>query len=464
MSAKCWYIALFKRLTNLLRIQRMMKIKLLVSIALIFCALVAWKFKYISNAPDLLTGFSSKVGCSLRFVSKFSEDQVIRDLLSYSSLISYVDLQFNYDEYSVTSTLLWKEKTAKYNGSRGCVLVHSKGNVSINPTTTSTNTSVEPLFINDLSLLANETVKRLADKDNRNGFDTRAVLILKNSEVIAEYYADGYSSETQFLGWSMAKTFNSVILGNMVNNQLVNPNKKNILRVPSEDPRSKIDMEQLLTMTSGLDFREDYSPGGDAVRMLFSDYSAHERPLLSQIEHQPGSVFSYSSGTANILSDIAFSQFSTKDAAFAYISENILLPLGMTDAVLESDPSGTFVGSSFIYSTARGYARLGQLFIDEGLSVDGVRVVSKEWIGQSTQPNTSQNEKAYGYQVWLNAGNKDGLRWPSLPKNTFAAKGNKGQYIVVIPEMKMVVVRLGWSKEEYPINDFIGGFIEEINF
>jgi CubicO group peptidase (beta-lactamase class C family) len=437
-----------------------MKIKLLAVIVLILSALMVWKFKYISNAPDLLTGFSAKIGCSLRFVSKFPKKQVISDLLNYSSLFNYVDISFDADEQSVTSTFLWQEKTAKYLDDKGCVLIHAKGNAPIN-TFTPSKTVDSSILSNNFTSRANNALKRLVDNDNELGFDTRAALVLQDGKIIAEHYADGYSSDTLFLGWSMAKTLNSIIIGNMVKNQLISLDAENILLAPEEDLRADINIEQLLTMTSGLDFNEDYSPGGDAVKMLFGDYSASERPLVSQLKDKPGTIFSYSSGTANILSNIAFSQFSDNGKAFSYIRKNILYPLGMTGAVLESDPSGTFVGSSFLFSTARDYAKLGQLYIDNGLALNGTRIVSKEWIENSIKPNNSQNEKAYGYQIWLNAGGEDGLRWPSLPKNTFAAKGNKGQYIVVIPEMKMVAVRLGWSKIDYPINNLIGSFIKE---
>jgi CubicO group peptidase (beta-lactamase class C family) len=438
-----------------------MKIRILVVILLSLGTIFIWKLKYISNAPDLLTGFSSKIGCSLRFVSQYPEKQVRKDLLNYSSLIEYVDMDFDTAKQSVTSRFLWVEKKSVYKESSGCTLVVANNNNNQIAIRTLHRAPSKPELKSNLSDTVNTLVYELIEQDNKLGHDTRAVLILKNGEVIAEKYAEGYSEGTLFLGWSIAKTLNALIIGNMIKNEMIDFEEKNILKVSKNDPREKITIEQLLTMTSGLDFHEDYSPGGDAVKMLFGDYSAHQRPMKSVLKYNPGEFFSYSSGSANLLSHIIFSRFPSNKEAFSYIKKNILFPLGMSKTVLEADPSGVFIGSSFIYSTARGYAKLGQLYIDNGISLDGNRIATKDWISKTVDSNDAKNENAYGFQMWLNSGNSSGLRWPSLPKNTFAAKGNKGQYIVIIPEKKMVIVRLGWSKSDYPIDDFIANLLQK---
>ena len=436
------------------------KFRLLIVILVLSGSASALNYKYILNAPDLLTGFSSRVGCSLHYVSKFTEKEVIADLLNYSSLIDYVDIEFDSNNKSVTSRFLWKEAVSTYKQGTGCTftaenkrthLVDGRVDSSVSP----------PLNVN-LSPILNESLKTLLEQDNISGWDTRAVVILQNGALVAEQYSGAYSDSTQFLGWSIAKTLNSIIIGNMVKNGLINFNEANLFTVSDDDPRISITIESLLTMTSGQVFDEDSSPGGGAVKMLFSDYAAYKRPLASDVAYEAGTNFSYSSGSSNILTHLAYSKFTNHQKAYSYIQEQVLSPLGMNETVIENDPSGVFVGSSFIYATAQDYAKLGQIFLDKGVALNGAQVVDPDWIERAVQPNNSKNENAYGYHVWLNSGNKNGLRWPSLPKGTFAAKGNKGQFIIIIPELDVVVVRLGWSKGDYPIELFVSVILREI--
>jgi CubicO group peptidase (beta-lactamase class C family) len=121
--------------------------------------------------------------------------------------------------------------------------------------------------------------------------------------------------------------------------------------------------------------------------------------------------------------------------------------MGVTGLTYEMDPSGLFVGSSYLYATARDWARFGQLMLNGG-EINGARLVTEDFVARSVEPNSSENERAYGYQWWLNRG--DGkLRWPSLPLNAYAAMGNRDQRVTVLPDEDIVIVRLGWSAKEY---------------
>jgi CubicO group peptidase (beta-lactamase class C family) len=122
----------------------------------------------------------------------------------------------------------------------------------------------------------------------------------------------------------------------------------------------------------------------------------------------------------------------------------------MQNAVLEVDPSGTFVGSSYFYASARDWARMGQLMLNGG-ELMGRRIVSEDWVLRATTPNASINDKAYGYQWWLNSGN-DELRFPLLPADAYFANGNRQQTVMVIPSEGAVIVRLGWTSGAYPID------------
>jgi CubicO group peptidase (beta-lactamase class C family) len=106
------------------------------------------------------------------------------------------------------------------------------------------------------------------------------------------------------------------------------------------------------------------------------------------------------------------------------------------------------VGSSFMYASARDWARLGQLMLNEGM-LNGHRILSADWVHRSRRPNPSRNEPRYGYQFWLNGGGNN-RRWPDLPDDAFAMMGNRSQVVMMIPSRQTVIVRLGWSADGYP--------------
>ena len=125
--------------------------------------------------------------------------------------------------------------------------------------------------------------------------------------------------------------------------------------------------------------------------------------------------------------------------------------MGFQHAVFETDASGVFMGSSYFYASARDWARIGQLMLNGGV-INGQRLVTESWVSRATSPNQSDNDKAYGYQWWLNRGNEK-LRFQALPKDLFYANGNRQQLVMVFPSQKAVIVRLGWTSGRYPVTD-----------
>ena len=119
----------------------------------------------------------------------------------------------------------------------------------------------------------------------------------------------------------------------------------------------------------------------------------------------------------------------------------------MNHAVIEADPSGTFVGSSYVFATARDWARFGLLYLNNGI-FDGERILPEGWVTYSTQPAPGAPMGEYGAQWWLNrgaAGNAAIRKYPELPADAFWADGFEEQYVMVIPSENLVIVRLGVS-------------------
>jgi CubicO group peptidase (beta-lactamase class C family) len=210
------------------------------------------------------------------------------------------------------------------------------------------------------------------------------------------------------------------------------------------DSRHAITLEQLLQQTSGLQFEENYTKASEATNMLFKrgDMAAFaaQRPL----QYKPGTVFNYSSGNSNILSRV-IRQTLGESAYHSFPYEGLFYKIGMYSAILEPDASGTFVGSSFMYATARDWARFGMLYYNNGVW-NGKQILPDGWVKKTSFPSAADSQKHYGYQFWLNGFDKKNLSkriYADVPPDMYFADGFGGQEVYIIPSKKLVVVRLG---------------------
>ncbi|MBW8754619.1 MAG: serine hydrolase [Sphingomonadales bacterium] len=291
--------------------------------------------------------------------------------------------------------------------------------------------------------------------------ETRALLVLSQGRIVAERYGAGYNRDSRLLGWSMTKTIVGVMIGQLVADGRLRLNET--APVPawqrSGDPRGEITLRQLLQMRSGLRHTESGSPAysSDEVRMLFLDGRddmaayAEAQPL----EAEPGRTFEYSSASTVILSDLAARALTDNpDPAFRrqavqdYLRTRLLDPVGMRSAVVEFDAAGTLIGSSMMHATARDWAKFGE-FLRNGGAVRGAQLVPRGWIDFMTTP--SSRNPAYGAQLWLNRPAKEGYSelFPDrAPHSAFGCVGHLGQYVIVSPEQKLTLVRLGKTEGE----------------
>jgi CubicO group peptidase (beta-lactamase class C family) len=204
------------------------------------------------------------------------------------------------------------------------------------------------------------------------------------------------------------------------------------------DPRAAITLDQLLRMVDGLDFVEHYEASGrsDVIEMIFrtgsADVAAYAiaRPLL----HPPGTFWNYASGTSNIVARIVGDAVGGGgDAMRAFLHERLFDPIGMRSAKPRFDAAGTFLGSSYVFATARDFARFGLLYLRDGIW-DGVRLLPRGWVDHARR-ETPASIGRYGAHWWLAL---DG-------SGIFTANGFQGQYIVIDPARDLVIVRLGVS-------------------
>jgi CubicO group peptidase (beta-lactamase class C family) len=304
----------------------------------------------------------------------------------------------------------------------------------------------------DLAAVQRAVDRAFAEPDPANPARTRAVVVVHGGRILAERYADPFDAETPQLGWSMTKTVTAALTGMRVADGAFNvdaPVPIAAWHSNAGDTRAIITLNNLLQMSSGLRFAEIYSTGqaSDVVDMLYGR-GAHAMGAFAAsfpLGRVPGSHWSYASGTTNIIAMLLRDSFDSQAAYFAYPRERLFNPLRMTSAVIEPDESGVFVGSSYMYATPRDWAKLGLLYLQDGVW-NGERLLPERWVGYSLRPAAAAPQGQYGAQVWLNRGAADDPAdrpYPDLPTDLYHLSGFEGQNVVVVPTADLVVVRMG---------------------
>ena len=287
--------------------------------------------------------------------------------------------------------------------------------------------------------------------------ETRALIVMRDGQIVAERYAPGYGPQTKWLSWSIAKSVTAVLVGLMVSDgrlALDSPVPVTAWSQPG-DPRGRITLRQLLAMTTGLDHVEDDEPlpQADTIRMLFTDGAqdmsafAESKPLA----HAPGSIFSYSTANSIILSDVMTRMLTNsgdpgtrRRAMQSFIDGRLKIPAGLESLTAEYDAAGTMIGGSFMHMTARDYGRFGELLRNHGRSPNGHQIVPEKWIDFMRTP--SPRNAAYGAHLWLNRESDESALMPGeAPTSLFGCVGHGGQYILVSPPQGLTVVRIGMS-------------------
>lgn len=440
----------------------MIKRVVLVVVGLLFVGLLSME-SWLGISPwrmqdnlVVVTGLAAKLTCSGRHLSHLDAEQALQDVVSYSAIASALNVDYDDAAGSVTVDLYGLSKTsARYREGLGCTLETGDTSAldSIVVPQLAASDGAWPAGSNVATIVADHQslLQQMLDHDNAAGLNTRALLMVRDGQIVAESYAEGFDAFTPLMGWSMGKSLTSIMLGHFEMQGRLDVGEDQLFDAWANDERSGITIENLLRMSSGLEFEEIYAPGSDATHMLISAHSASSVALQSELAESPGDYFYYSSGTTNLLQKLLFDRLGgTSQASVDYLYKEIFRPLAMVRSVLEPDPSGVFVGSSYIYASARDWARMGQLMLAGG-ELNGVRLLSEDWVHRVSLPNTSTNDPRYGYQFWLNRGG-EALRWPSLPDDAYAMMGNRQQTVMIVPSQNAVLVRLGWTSGPYPLD------------
>jgi CubicO group peptidase (beta-lactamase class C family) len=285
-----------------------------------------------------------------------------------------------------------------------------------------------------------------------------AMVVMVDGDVVVERYGvqpatvfgpeTAVTADTTLISWSTAKSMVHAAVGILVGDGLLDPAAPAPVPEWEGTPKAAITLLDLLEMRPGLRFVEDYVDGdvSHCLTMLFGDGNTDMAGYAAglPLDHRPGTVWNYSSGTTNIICRIVGELLGGRQATERFLHERLFGPVGMSSAIPKFDDAGTWVGSSYVYATAGDFARFGELYRNDGVTATGVRLLPQGWADHGRTFVAHDPEGAgrhgfdYGRHWWM---------WPELP-GSIAAHGYEGQYVVVVPDRALTLVHLGKTPRE----------------
>ena len=475
--------------------------KILFKIILFCFVLIPLTFSTVTEAEEtpqyaktpkisaVAAAYKAKILCSAVFVSKRDPAEVQKQELKAFPFPTKV----NYEDKSVTVTvgMGMPNQKAIYREGLGCTCAinyteeHIQAQITGDPTPLPPNLSKQKLLWPEGDLVSTENLppeidmeklnaaveKTFTEPDPKKIRETRAIVVVYKGRIINERYAPGFSKDTPLIGWSMTKSITNALVGILVSKgklSIKNPAPVAEWSGP-KDPRAAITIDQLLRMSSGLDFVEVYTDLlSDTPFMLFGTPDSAGFTASKPLEVEPDTRWRYISGSPNLVCRIIRQALGGPLANyFAFPRRALFDKIGMQSAVLEPDATGTFVGSSFSYATARDWARFGLFYLQDGIW-SGERILPEGWVKYTTTPTPTSPKGEYGAYWWLNAGNpigSDNRTFPNLPSDIYWASGYEGQNVIVIPSSDLVLVHLGSSSPPtgaWNFEQFVAGVLDAI--
>lgn len=439
---------------------------------LVLAAIVA-VIIYLSSLMCIITGYAAKNLASAVFISGREQDDVENLDLNFS-FIRFNHNTIDYENKTVTSRFLWGKSTAVYIPDYGVTLLRGdKANlynraklpefVSCDPDTISWPLgNMIPTNIDSADQQLTQKIepisKAFVDDKAYNGTPF-AFVVLHNGNIVAERYGYKCNGNTPLLSWSMAKSFTNAIVGLMVSDGIVDINVPMDIPEWQNDERKDITLNDIMQMQSGLEWNEDYGARSNVNLMLHREEDMGYYALDKSLKYRPGTFWYYSSGSTNIVMRYLRGKFDSDEDFYAYIGNRLFAPLGIRDVYFETDMSGTPVGSSYLYTTARNFARFGLLYLNDGMFA-GQRILPESWVKYTRTP-ASASAKQYGSFFWLN----EDRHFPDVPEDMYSCNGHDGQQIFIIPSKDLVVVILGYSPKpdhEIDFNRLLRDIIQNI--
>jgi CubicO group peptidase (beta-lactamase class C family) len=403
--------------------------------------------------------------CSETFVSGLDPDQVFAESLKPRPGLRRIARALRYDvdrtDRQVTVTLAGAfASRAVYRDHLGCVVARGPAAA---PTLAPASVAPDGTTAAILPEIAGPDAVEPADARLRAVLDhafaepdqpphrwTKAVVVVHDGHVIAERYAPGYGVRTPMLGFSMAKSIINALVGVLVRDGKLTVDEPAPVRAwqGPNDPRRVVTIDQLMRMTSGLDFDETGSAFDRTEQMKYLEPDMATYAESFNLKATPGARWAYSSASTHVLARIIRDAVGGQaEDVLRFAHQELFDPLGMRNVAMEFDATGTPIGSHYVLAAARDWARFGLLYLNDGVVADR-RVLPGGWVRYSSSPT---NGTDYGAGFWTNVGAhgpaKGRVRM-GMPADSFYASGNLGQRVVMIQSEDLVVVRLGRSHHD----------------
>ncbi|WP_439407461.1 serine hydrolase domain-containing protein [Bradyrhizobium sp. DASA03076] len=456
--------------------------KIILLTTTIACGALALGAARARDVPKVATGFIAHTLCSDVFVSGLDGRRDLADTtdaMPGAGLLTWaMDLQVDRARKDVTVSLFGIGRShAVYREGLGCTLEHGQGITAVALPSDDRQPALLPeiagpgLVVPQSEGLAAALGRAFAEPAQPPYRRTRAIVVMKAGRVIAERYADGIGPQTQLLGFSMTKSVTSALTGILVRQgklKLDGPAPVAAWQNP-DDPRHAITVDQLLRHTAGIALGSSLEAKLGSVlepvnTMKYAEDDMADFAERAPLAAAPGTSWNYHDGNFLILAQLIRNAAGGKPTdALALARRELFAPLGMHDVTLQLDASGTIEGSGEMMASARDWARFGQLYLDDGV-VGGKRILPEGWVNYSVSA-TPNAWVGIGAGFWTNQGNSFGARFRvdhGWPRDAFFAKGTIGQYTIVIPSEKLVIVRMGRSPNFPPQADGVFDLVRDV--
>ncbi len=445
--------------------------KLSLILLIIVAAFLVAFYTYLKPNFLVVNGYAAKNLCSCVFVAGMDEELVKQIDLGFS-FIALTNTSVDYENKTTTSNV-WGlvPRKAIYRDGLGCVLINEISEEELKKQSFNRiyqasdslqnwfeNNDTTEVISKDQSTRINSVITKAFENDPENTINTRAIVVLHKGQLIGEQYAPGFSESSRLLGWSMTKSLTSSMAGLLIRDGRFELNSPAPVMSWEGTDKASITYKNLLQMSSGLTFEEEYGSYSDANIMLWisdtTGFATIDKPLYAE----PGEKWYYSSGTTNLLMNLMRGYFESQEEYLDYLNQELFNRIGAYSFLIETDGSGHFVGSSFGWATARDWARVGQLYLNNG-SWGGQQILPASWVSFVQQsPKDPEAQGRYGGQFWLQTA------YPGLPKDTYYMNGFHGQHVMIIPSEELVVVRLGVTYNgDFGFDEFVNEIIDILN-
>lgn len=443
--------------------KKFLKIAFITIISLVLIVLVLYYPKL-----DVITGFAAKNLASATFLTDRTQKSIEDGDVGFFP-ISLANIEVDKNKRTVTASLFGLNKRmAIFRDGLGAVVVGKNYDIDRkylvpNRFQKKSNLSFPYGDLEQKDSILNEVnyeqlervVDGLFDKEGESNKKTRTLLVVYKDQIIAEKYDQGFEKDTRMHGWSMTKSITSTIYGVLQTQGRIDIHSETGIEQWMNDERKKITYSNLLQMNSGLEWVEGYfSFRSDATPMIFQAEDMGQSQIDKPLTGKPDESWYYSSGTTNLLSGPLLKNiFNDQQEYLDFWYRELIDKIGMHSAIIETDMSGTYIGSSYGFATTRDWAKFGLLYLKEG-NWNGEQILDTTWVKYASTP-TNTSKGRYGAQFWLNAGG----HFPDAPRDMYSCNGFQGQYVFIIPSKDLVIVRTGLIKEpEFDVN----GMISEI--